>query len=411
MSFNREYTEALDRLIAPCAIEDFIDSIWESRHLHVVREQKGERHRNLDDLISIDDIDELLTGTYAAGQRRWDSVRLGKDGELLPPDQFLSNRNSSFAQVDVERVLAHYRHGASIILNNIQEAHASVARLCNDVSRFFGVPVHANAYLTPPHAQGFPLHFDSHDVFLLQVAGEKHWNIYDAIILLANATHQRDTYDAPAAPPTRLHLKRGDVLYLPRGLLHEGLTTSEMSLHLTIGVHPYTWSDLLHDIVSALAQKDVDFRRSVAPSLVFVDEFHDRLERSLLALSARLADTSHARRVADRRLQEVRALRRGDHHGALSQAVRSRPVAAETVVQLVRGLDPVIQEMGERMTVSFASKTLVLPRVVGAQVAALCSGAPSCAAQLPPTLDEDGRLVLVQRLVHEGLLEVLRPTE
>ena len=32
-----------------------------------------------------------------------------------------------------------------------------------------------NAYITPPENQGFAAHYDTHDVFVLQVSGSKRW--------------------------------------------------------------------------------------------------------------------------------------------------------------------------------------------------------------------------------------------
>ena len=47
-----------------------------------------------------------------------------------------------------------------------------------------GHPVQANAYATPAGAQGFAVHHDTHDVFVLQVAGEKRWLVYEPALEL-----------------------------------------------------------------------------------------------------------------------------------------------------------------------------------------------------------------------------------
>jgi bifunctional lysine-specific demethylase and histidyl-hydroxylase NO66 len=41
--------------------------------------------------------------------------------------------------------------------------------------------VNANAYLTPPDAQGFEAHFDWMDAFVLQLHGSKRWLIYSQL--------------------------------------------------------------------------------------------------------------------------------------------------------------------------------------------------------------------------------------
>ena len=55
----------------------------------------------------------------------------------------------------------------------------------------------------------------------------------------------------------------GDTLYLPRGWLHEALTSDTDSLHITVGVNVYTWLDALRAALDELAD-DVAFR-ALAP--------------------------------------------------------------------------------------------------------------------------------------------------
>ena len=63
-----------------------------------------------------------------------------------------------------------------------------------------------NAYITPPGSQGFDLHRDDHDVFVLQVSGEKHWIVYD------DRDRARSLIDHSLA--------RGETLYVPKGFPH-----------------------------------------------------------------------------------------------------------------------------------------------------------------------------------------------
>ena len=41
-----------------------------------------------------------------------------------------------------------------------------------------GHPAQVNAYITPESSRGFDPHYDVHDVFVLQVDGEKHWRVH-----------------------------------------------------------------------------------------------------------------------------------------------------------------------------------------------------------------------------------------
>ena len=38
-----------------------------------------------------------------------------------------------------------------------------------------------NAYLTPPAERGLDIHFDFHDVFVVQLAGAKRWHVWPSL--------------------------------------------------------------------------------------------------------------------------------------------------------------------------------------------------------------------------------------
>ena len=102
----------------------------------------------------------------------------------------------------------------------------------------------ANAYYTPRGSQGFAVHHDTHDVLVLQVAGEKRWLLYEPLLELP-LKHQRysPALGEHGEPTDDLVLRAGDTLYLPRGWLHQAETSATDSLHLTIGITAHTWLD------------------------------------------------------------------------------------------------------------------------------------------------------------------------
>jgi NAD(P)-dependent dehydrogenase (short-subunit alcohol dehydrogenase family) len=73
-----------------------------------------------------------------------------------------------------ERAVPHYN-----VMGVAKAAlEASVRYLAADL----GHPTQVNAYITPPSSRGFSPHYDVHDVFVLQVAGEKHWRIHEPVL-------------------------------------------------------------------------------------------------------------------------------------------------------------------------------------------------------------------------------------
>ena len=100
------------------------------------------------------------------------------------------------------------------------------------------------------------MHHDTHDVLVLQVAGEKRWLLYEPLLELP-LKHQRysPALGAHGQPTDDLVLRAGDTLYLPRGWLHQAETSTTDSLHLTIGIAAHTWLDAVKDARSRRARR------------------------------------------------------------------------------------------------------------------------------------------------------------
>ena len=97
-------------------------------------------------------------------------------------------------------------------------------------------------YFTPPNSQAVPAHSDDRDVILLQLAGEKNWSIYRAPIPLPFTEEMlgKDGRHIPSRvmgdPLYEYTLRPGDVMYIPRGNVHEARTANECSLHVTLAI-------------------------------------------------------------------------------------------------------------------------------------------------------------------------------
>jgi hypothetical protein len=220
-------------------------------------------------------------------------------------------------------------------------------------------------------------------VLSLQVAGEKRWLVYDPVLVLPLKNQRyRTALGAPGEPVLDITLRAGDTLYLPRGWLHQALTSDSDSLHITIGVNVRRWIDEARAAIDAQAS-DLAYRRTVdgaaPPALPDLDpeetvrRVRDRFVRS-------------RRPILDGQLSELRALD-----------------ALDASTQLVRR-DTVIADLHGTLLV-FEGKELRFPERLAAELEFLVTTeAPFTARDLPGPLDDAGRLVLVRRLVREGFL-------
>ena len=370
-------SRSLERAVEPVAVARFLAEHWERQPLVVPRDEAG----RFDDLLSVRDVERLVTETAL----RTPGFRLVKAGETVSGyARDVPWRPEPFTGVaDVPRVLEEWERGATIVLQGLHHSWLPLARYCRLLEGFLGHPAQANAYFTPRDSQGLPVHHDTHEVLSLQVAGEKRWLVYEPVLELPLKTqHYRSALGAPGDPVLDVTLRAGDTLYLPRGWLHQALTSDTDSLHITVGVNVRTWLDEARAALDG-AEDDVSFRRAAGggepPALPELDA-----EAAAVRMRRRLVRTR--RPILDGQLQELRGL---DALDAETELVRRDTVLADL----------------DGTTLFFERRTLRFPERLTAELEFLVTTEhPFRAADLPGRLDEAGRLVLVRRLVREGFL-------
>jgi lysine-specific demethylase/histidyl-hydroxylase NO66 len=292
--------------------DDFAAAHWgRAPLLSRAAELPGIPHR-----FGADAVDELL----ARRALRTPFLRMARDGATVDPREFTLGGGVGAAvgdQVSEDRVLRLFADGASIVLQGLHRAWAPVQAVGQDLASDLGHPVQVNAYVTPPQSRGFDDHYDVHDVFVVQVEGEKHWQVRPPVLEapLRNQpwTDRGEQVRAAAAadPAIDAVLRPGDVLYLPRGWLHSATALGGTSIHLTFGVHVWTLRHLAEDLVQA-ATRHLDADREVRASLpVGVDP----LGRDTTAAARTLV-----RKAVERALDEVTD---DELAGALARRVRS----------------------------------------------------------------------------------------
>ena len=368
---------ALSRAIAPVGTGRFLAEHWERQPLVVPRGEDG----RFDDLLSTRDVERLLTETGI----REPAFRLVKAGETVSGYATdLSWRPSPFTGVaEVHRVLAEFEGGATIVLQGLHHLWLPLARYCRHLESFFGHPVQANAYYTPAGSQGLPVHHDTHEVISLQVSGSKRWLVYEPVLELPLKNQRyRSALGEPGEPMLDVTLRSGDTLYLPRGWLHQALTSDEDSLHITVGINVRRWIDEARAELDA-AETELAFRQTIdaeePPEL-------PSLDADAVRARARERFVRSRRPILDGQLSELRAL---------------ATLAADDEVER---RDTVIADL-DGTTLTFEGRSVRFPARLAPELEFLVTTeAPFRASELPGELDDAGRLVLVRRLVREGFL-------
>jgi hypothetical protein len=272
-----------------------------------------------------------------------------------------------------------------------------VARFCRELEQELGHRAQTNAYYTPPSAQGFKVHHDTHDVFCLQVAGEKRWLVYPPVVELPlRSQTYTEEMGEPGEPILDVTMQPGDTLYLPRGWLHQAMTSNTASLHMTVGINVSTWLEALRAALDEAAHEEVDLRRGVPADGIAPDGLLD-------LLAGRLAPEAVSSRMRRSFVRRRRPLR----EDAFDQVRRLEELDVETPMERRETVIFDLAVGDDEATLSFEGRDLRFPARIGAELEFLAGADGQFRlADLPGRLDDPGRLVLGRRLVREGFLRI-----
>ena len=180
------------------------------------------RTPGFEDLFSPAAVDELVT---VRGLRS-PFLRMARDGTVLPSSNYTSGGGVGAQigdQADATAIFSQMASGATLVLQGLHRMWPPLRDFADQLNRDLGHAVQVNAYITPASSQGFEPHYDTHDVFVLQIAGAKTWHLHRPVLdhplphqpwqSHRGAVSRRATED----PFLTTTLLPGDSLYVPRG--------------------------------------------------------------------------------------------------------------------------------------------------------------------------------------------------
>lgn len=182
------------------------------------------------------------------------------------------NKEAGVAAKDAWRMLSE--EGCSLRLLRPQQHCDALWRLCAHLEEFLGCAVGVNVYVTPGGSQGFAPHFDDVDAFVCQVEGRKRWRVYgargdggDDLPRVSSVDFDQEDVKGLEVLYDRV-LEEGDMLYLPRGRIHQAEGVEGVSLHVTVSMYQkWTWADFLLEsfkmAVESAAREDRLLRRGL----------------------------------------------------------------------------------------------------------------------------------------------------
>ena len=180
---------------------------------------------------------------------------------------------------------AAYLDACSIIVNHADFHSPQLANLCNDLQKTFP-HTYANCYITPPNGHAVEAHADDRDVLVIQILGQKMWRVYKNVPIELPFDKEQVGKNGLKVPPSTVEgelcfgkeivLHPGDVLYMPRGFVHEATTETEPSIpsfHATIAIATHDWclSVVLSESILKVLNSVAEFRKAlpIGPSVEY----------------------------------------------------------------------------------------------------------------------------------------------
>jgi bifunctional lysine-specific demethylase and histidyl-hydroxylase NO66 len=349
--------------------------------------------------------DGLWTNLLARGSRT-PTFRLVRAGATLPPAAYCRTAGIGHGTIDdviqPNRVLELYAEGATMVLQGLQLTDPVLGLTANNLALALDHPVQINAYLSPAAARGLELHFDFHDVFVLQLDGRKRWRVWAPLPRTRDPVRTGrkippPTLDELREPMLDRTLTSGDCLYLPRGFPHAAETIDAASSHLTIGVLAITWQRA--------------FRRALDAAVAAGELTASIPARSLDATVPEPPDPSPLEGRLDPASLRPWLAKEIWHR---QPATRWRPlvppeIRVDTPVTLTPGpllwLTTMTRSTGCRAVFGLGDRELDLPAEAHPLlVDLLAHKEPFVAASAAGDLDEASRLAVLQRLAVEGVV-------
>lgn len=398
-------------LLSPFKQEDFVNGFWTKKPLRICRHDSVYYEQLFPEK-------EMELTLYAASQVRG-AV------ELLSEDEIPIICRSHAQAIE------GFREGRSIRIDGVHRYSHGIMALARNLEAVIHCPVNVNMYLTPGAGKkALNRHYDTHDVFVLQIHGDKVWRLYDKpypfpleFLPLQRYESMREMKQnrldrdlsarASCIQSDLFTLRSGDCLYLPRGFWHEAESVpGEVSCHLTVGVQPITYLDVMSVAISQAALSNPRLRETLPFGFAAESTFKSAVVNTITEIARELPEQLDT----DSALQKVISHALSSHKtGFQNNLLRKLDGGSEACL----GPDSTIC-VREAMRCVINENSLPVRLILGAQVFEIpAKYEEACryilknrhfkVAELPGELTPPEKLALVQQLVSEKLLEASTP--
>ncbi|MCY4478253.1 MAG: hypothetical protein OXC70_09740 [Gammaproteobacteria bacterium] len=222
-------------------------------------------------LMGWDDLNEIIE----ARNLKPPQLQVVSEGQTFPATDLFSRRYGlgwrplypAGERIDGHSLTRLLQNRATLLISSIGTVHEPINALIAAIEASLGTHASANLYVSYRNQRGFTTHWDSHDVYVLQVRGCKDWRLFGEVRPAPTEADVAPNLLPPPRPVWTGTIKSGDLLFIPRGWWHDARIPEERegegSIHLTMQLQQYTGRDVLIWLATKLAAGSELFRSNV----------------------------------------------------------------------------------------------------------------------------------------------------
>jgi bifunctional lysine-specific demethylase and histidyl-hydroxylase MINA len=311
------------------------------------------------------------------------------------------------------RIDEFHARNYSVRFPELRPLSAPLDALARALEMLLHAPVTASAFWSRGGMRA-PVHYDDHDLIVVQLRGSKRWYVSSGPSELNNTWKSIPEGPLELGPHHTIDLRPGDLIYFPRGTLH---TVDALhpgadgeSLHLSIGFTPLTVREAVIAALDHLSDLDRGWRMSFGGPLALLLRAPgvERFNASAGEAAANLAGACKAPGFLASALQA----RSSRAVAALTPLSATRPSPAiDLDTELVQSEAAFCQLTGspERIDVSYPGGHLYVHRGAQQSVEHIVNAPRFRVRDIPGEVGDDIRLSLAQRFLEIGYLQLAAP--
>jgi len=353
-------------------------------------------------LFGWDQLNDVLNGCRDLPE----NVRVLANGDQTEPE-------------DYQDLLRSLRQGATLFFEDVDRYSRTLSTFLARLTKELRCRTRLNLYVSSPGTSGRGLHYDCHDVFVLQIEGSKRWRIYensDRAPVHVRKVHLTKAPGEAIKPYLDCVLRKGDVLYVPRGHWHHVEPLDEVSLHLTLGLFVPTGIDFLRWLVEECTELE-SMREFLPLRLAFGsdEEFAGAQQAMLAQIAEAFARRASAPSIVDEyEAFAIASLPNRVPFNLPYSLARTEIVAEPDAALVATGHTTKVFGTEDGIDLVFSNRVLKLPRNMAAVIDRALDGTPFTTNQIRRDMPAaDAALVpeVLRVLLKEGLVRATREAQ